>query len=364
MKSYNTKCIGCGVVLNDDENSLGYVPNYTQGKTKYCQRCFNIINYQKLCNDNLNVDELIKNFNDISFDGKIYIFHILDVFNLDRSVIDKMLNYKDKLTFVVNRIDCLPKSYNAQLTNEFIIKTIEDLGFDKPKIIYTSKNNNSSIKRLFKSVTEISNQKNKVIFIGHTNVGKSSLINAIKKANYLAEELTVSPFVNTTLNLKKNKIGNVEIIDTPGLPTITSILNYLSPQNVKKVTNFKNNRPTNFFLNPEQSIMLEGLGYLTYVAGEKANLTFYMSNELHLERVKEVNAEKNLSQMIKNSQKINYLDAQNTKFVEYEFRLDSTRKNNLSIDGLGLISLNKGMKIIRIKVKENVGVNLNKYAII
>lgn len=364
MKSYNSKCIGCGIVLNDDESSLGYVPNYVQGKTKYCQRCFNIINYQKLCNDNLNVDELIKNFNDISFEGKIHIFHILDVLNLDQTIIEKLLNYKDKLTFVVNRIDCLPKTYNAKVTNEYIVKTLEDYGFSNPQIIYTSKNNNSSIKRLFKAVSNVSKQKAKAIFVGHTNVGKSSLINALKKLNYQTEELTVSPFINTTLNLKKNKIGNIEIIDTPGLPTTSNILNYLSPSDVKKVTNFKNNRPINFFLNPEQSIMLEGLGYFTYVAGEQANITFYMSNELHLERVKEINAERNLTQLIKNKTKINYTDAPDTKFREYEFRLYSSNKNNLSIDGLGLISLNKGMKIIRIKVRENVGVNLNKYAII
>lgn len=364
MKSYNSKCIGCGVVLNDDPSSLGYVPNYIQGKTKYCQRCFNIINYQKLCNENLNIEELIKTFNDISFEGKIHIFHILDVLNLDQSIIDKMLNYKDKVTFIVNRIDCLPKSYNATSTNEYIVKTLEDKGFLRPQIIYTSKNNNSSVKRLFKAVSDVSKQKQKAIFIGHTNVGKSSLINAIKKINYQTEELTVSPFVNTTLNLKKNKIGNVEIIDTPGLPTTSNILNYLSPADVKKVTNFKNNRPINFFLNPEQCIMLEGLGYLTYVAGEQANFTFYVSNELHLQRVKEDNAERNLAQLMKNKSKINYLDAPDTKFKEYEFRLDATKKNNISIDGLGLISLNKGMKIIRIKVRENVGVNLNKYAII
>lgn len=364
MKSYNSKCIGCGIVLNDDVSSLGYVPNYVQGKTKYCRRCFDLINYQKLCNENLNIDTLIKTFNDISFEGKIHIFHILDVLNLDQSIIEKMLEYKDKLTFVVNKMDCLPKSYNTNLTNEYIIKTLEDYGFSNPEIIYTSKSNNSSIKRLFKAVSDISKKKQKSIFIGHTNVGKSSLINAIKKLNYETEELTVSPFINTTLNLKKNKIGNVEIIDTPGLPTTSNILNYLSPENIKKVTNFKNNRSINFFLKAEQSIMLEGLGYLTYVAGEQANITFYVSNELHLERVKEINAERNLDQFIKNKIKINYLDAPNTKFIEYEFRLYSSKKNNLSIDGLGLISFNKGMKIIRIKIKEGVGVNLNKYAII
>lgn len=89
------------------------------------------------------------------------------------------------------------------------------MDFDNPKILYTSKNNNSSLKRLYQKISMVNKQKLKAIFVGQTNVGKSSLINGIFKVNKLQPELTISPYVNTTINLKKIKIDKNEIIDTP-----------------------------------------------------------------------------------------------------------------------------------------------------
>lgn len=362
MKSYNVKCIGCGAYLNDDPTQLGFVQNFVLEKTKYCKRCFNLIHYQKLDNSALNFDVINQNFDSIKYENNLFIFHVLDVLNLDKSLLLEFVNSSNPICFVVNKMDCLPKQYNAKLTNDYITQTIQAYGFTNPSIIYTSKNNNSSIKKLYKLIETANKKKFKPIFIGKTNVGKSSLINALKRVNKQNEELTVSPFVNTTISFKKIKINKNEIIDTPGLFNPENITNYLSVENIKKVSNFKNNKQRNFFINPNQALMIENLAIIEYCDGTKANFTFYVSSEVSIERIKLINVEKNYSNNLNNSFKIQYLDKPNLK--EHVFELDPNLKHNISIDGLGLISLNKGIKLIKIKVHSNVGVNLNKYAII
>lgn len=365
MKSYNVKCLGCGATLNDNPNQLGYVINFQPQKTKYCYRCFNLIHYKKIDDSNLSLQEIKTNFLKLDFNNnKLYIFHIVDVLNLDKSLILDLLKYQDNLCFVVNKMDCFPKRYNTQLTNELIIKTITSYGFNNPCILYTSKNNNSSIKRLYQKVISVNKQKLKAIFVGYTNVGKSSLINALHKINDSKQELTISPFVNTTVDVVKTKIDKYEIIDTPGLCTSTNIMNYLAYANIKKLSNYKNSKQINFYINPDQALMFSGLGYLAYMQGQKANFTFYFSSEVNIKRVKPVNADKNLTSISNNPNEITYLDNAETEFVEHEYNLDPEKKHNISIDGLGLISLNQGIKLIKIKVRKDVGVSLNKYAII
>ena len=362
MKSYNKKCIGCGVILNDDPTRLGFVQNFDPEKTKYCKRCFNLIYYQTIDNSSLNHQEIEDNFKSIRYDKNICIFHVVDVLNLDKSLMLSFVDFENPLYFVVNKMDCLPKSYNAEITNDYIVKTIESYGFENPKILYTSKLNNSSIKRLYKTINDITKKKYKPLFIGNTNVGKSSLLNALKRVNKQSEELTVSPFVNTTVSFKKIKIDKNEIIDTPGLFQPTNITNYLSSKDIKKISNFKNNKPINFFINPNQTLMIDALAIISYLDGAKSNFTFYMSNSLKIERMKIENTEKNFVNALNNSDKVKYTD--NLELVEYTFNLDENHKHNISIDGLGLISLNKGIKLIKIKVRPEVGVYLNKYAII
>ena len=110
--------------------------------------------------------------------------------------------------------------------------------------------------------------------------------------------------------------------------------------------------------------MFSGLGYLSYLDGIKTTFPFYFSNEIKIKRMKTINADKNLAQAQTNNTEVSYLDQGNNEFINHEFKLDPNKKHNISIEGLGLISLNNGIKLITIRISKNVGVNLNKYAII
>ena len=362
MKSYNVKCLGCGAFLNDDPNQIGYVEKFEENKTRYCKRCFRLINYGEIDNSNLNVNAIYDEVKRIDLDKSVYIFHVVDVLDLSHTVLKEFINHQDKLCFVVNKMDCLPQRYNAQLTAEMIENTIKSFGYTNPKILYCSANNKTSIKRLFDAVKKTKDRKLKAMFVGCSNVGKSSLINRMCELNDVRPQLTISPYVNTTILLQKVKIDKFEIIDTPGLPVPNNILNYLTAKDVKKVMNYKNVRPINFSINPDQTLMLEGLARIDYVEGNKASFTFYTSNELKIQRMKTENADKNFLRRQELAQ-IQY-NVENPEFETHEFELNPERKHNLNISGLGLITLNKGISKIKVTVLKQVGVSITNYAII
>ena len=69
--------------------------------------------------------------------------------------------------------------------------------------------------------------KKKIIFIGRSNVGKSTIINALLKLNNLDDTLITNNSINTTVNLQQIKINKITIIDTPGYLSQGNLLMYL-----------------------------------------------------------------------------------------------------------------------------------------
>lgn len=362
MSSYNIKCIGCGNWLNNDINSVGYVPSFVQNKTKYCQRCFKLINYSEPIDSvisNSFVEDKLKKL-DLS---NSYVFLILDVLNLENSLIPhEIINNALNVFLVVNKVDCLPKKQNASLVDENINRIIQKHGFDNYEILYTSDKNNNSIKRLNNEIKKL-NPAKKIYFVGKTNTGKSTLINKLLALNKLESNLTVSSYMSTTMDFKKIKINRHEIIDTPGFLDSGNILNYVDSKKWSKVlVSKKPNAQINFYINPNQSIIIEKLFQLDYLEGSKTSFTFYVSKDLDIYRCKLDNANRNF-----NNNQVNRIEYKNPESVEYQelvFDLDQSKKYNISVDGLCLISIKNSAQKIRCKVNKNVKISLNEWAII
>ena len=180
-KSIKT-CSGCGVKLQD-ENVLqeGYT---TSLDNDICQRCFRMKNYGEY-----------------------------------------------KMILVLNKRDVLPKSVNENI----LIKYLEEKDIHFEEVIVVSVSKNYNIDYLLKKIKFHQTSKN-VYVVGHTNAGKSSLINKLIQ-NYSdnLQELTMSPLPSTTLNTVKIEINeHLTLIDTPGLVDSGSILNHVDTILVKK----------------------------------------------------------------------------------------------------------------------------------
>ena len=110
-----------------------------------------------------------------------------------------------------------------------------------------------------------------VYVVGHTNVGKSSLINKlIKNYSVNENELTISPLPSTTLNKIEIELNeNLVLIDTPGLVDRGNLVNYIDNDLLKKINPKKEIKPKTFQIKKNQCLVIDNLFRIDYVEGEK-----------------------------------------------------------------------------------------------
>ena len=71
-------------------------------------------------------------------------------------------------------------------------------------------------------------------------------------------ELTISPLPSTTLNTVEIEINEyLTLIDTPGLVDSSSIVNYISDEEFKKISPRKEIKPKTFQLRKGQSVIVD-----------------------------------------------------------------------------------------------------------
>ena len=328
------RCSGCGVLLQD-QNILqeGYT---TSLDNDICQRCFRMKNYgeyQVVTKSNEEYLDILKSV----AETKDLVLYVTDLLNLEKSVEEIRELIPNKMILVLNKIDVLPKS----VKEEKLINYLDSKNLHFEEVIVISANKNYNIDHLLKRIKFHQTSKN-VYVVGHTNAGKSSLINKLIK-NYSdnTQELTMSPLPSTTLNTVNIEINDhLTLIDTPGLVDVGSILNHVDGEMVKKINAKKEIKPRTYQLRKNQSIIVEDFLRIDYVEGEKNSFTLFVSNDLKVRRL--LNLFNN--EEIKDKNKITY----NVKYDE-----------DLVISGLGFVKIvNKG--VIDVYIDKDVDTFLRK----
>lgn len=320
-------CVGCGVKLqNENIMQEGYVTNL---ENNICQRCFRMKNYGEYQVVTKSNDEYIEILKAVS-KTKDLVLHIVDLLNVDKEInaIREYLN--NKMVLVLNKKDALPKS----IKDEKIIEYIKSLGINYADIVVISVNKNYNIDLLMQKIKKYKNS-NKVYVVGHTNTGKSSLINKlIKNYSENKEELNISPLPSTTLNKVEIVLNNnITLVDTPGLVDRGNIANYVEGNVLKKLISKKEIRPRTFQIKKGQCLVIDNICRIDYMEGERNSFTLYISNSL---KVKKLNANK--QEVMKNLSK-----------TTYELKY----KEDLVINGLGWIKIvNRG--IVDIYIDKNI----------
>ncbi len=214
------KCEGCGIEIQTlYHEEAGYLPENIviersiDKEPLLCQRCFKLKHYNQLLpievdsNFYSSLSKVVKDFNTV-----IYIVDIIDFDGTFRDDILKKLENKN-IILVVNKIDLLPKNIPYNLLKDWIYKRVrKKITIKKENIRMISTLDNFGINRLKKIIVD-SNEK-KVLIVGVTNTGKSSIINKLVKSNF-----TVSAYPGTTLKTLEAVIQdtNIKIYDTPGI---------------------------------------------------------------------------------------------------------------------------------------------------
>ncbi len=253
-----TKCKGCGISLQiENKNEPGFTPEI---KNELCERCFKLKNYNVLTSEGVKVnnEELIKKINKLD----AFVFFLTDFINIDTEVIKYYKKIKNKKVMVLTKADIIPKNikYNKLIAN---IKNLYEI---KEDIILTS----SKKKLNISTITNLCLENKKVIFVGFTNAGKSSLINSLTGSS-----ITVSKSQNTTQDIIKLNIDDVTIYDAPGL------MDDINRENIPK--NSINPRSYQF---PNKHYLL--INGIKLNIKENSNFTIYIDNEIEVLRRKEL----------------------------------------------------------------------------
>ncbi len=212
------KCMGCGAILqNTDKLKDGYTPKID---SKLCQRCFKIKNYgENIVNIKpINNEDIITKINK----EKGFVIFLLDFLNIYEEVITTYKKIKLPKIIVLTKSDLIPKN----ISKNTLINNLKNIYHIKEDIIYTSSKNKDNIN----FIKDIIFQEKKVYFLGYTNSGKSSLINALANS-----DLTISKRSNTTLDFIKIKTNEGIIFDTPGFVPNNFLDNMLPKKMIRPI---------------------------------------------------------------------------------------------------------------------------------
>ena len=346
-------CIGCGATIQTtDKTGLGFTPQSALEKgletgEVYCQRCFRLRHYNEITDVQLTDDDFLKLLHEVG-DSDALVVNVIDIFDFNGSVIPGLPRFVsgNDVLLVGNKKDILPKSVKPGKISQWLMERAHEEGLRPVDVVLTSAQNKHAIKEVIDKIEQYRKGRD-VYVVGVTNVGKSTLINAIiQEITGDQNVITTSRFPGTTLDKIEIPLDDGSYIyDTPGIIHRHQMAHYLTAKNLKYVSPKKEIKPKTYQLNPEQTLFLGGLGRFDFIAGEKQGFTAFFDNELKLHRTKLEGAsdfyDKHLGTLLtppNNKEKEEF-----PKLVQHVFTIKD--KTDLVISGLGWIRVTGTAKV-------------------
>lgn len=375
-------CIGCGAkIQTEDKNALGFLPagalkkkiaerdqmeavqagdegSEASIKTEdlYCQRCFRLRHYNEIAPTSLTDADFLRLLKGIGQHDAL-IVNVVDIFDFNGSLIPNLhkLTGGNDLLMVANKRDVLPKSLKVGKLTAWLREQAASRSLKPKDILVTSAQNKDDVAELMEAI-EYYRRGRDVYVVGVTNVGKSTLINAIiKSASGSEDVITTSRFPGTTLDKIEIPLDeDSALIDTPGIIHRGQMAHYLEPEDLKYVSPRKEIKPKTYQLNPEQTLFFGGLARFDFISGVRQGMTAYFDNEINVHRTKLEGAtefyEKHKGELLAPA-------LVGAKLVRREFKI--TDKSDIVFSGLGWVRVPQ-KAVVAAWVPEGVDVVVRK----
>ena len=346
-------CIGCGAAIQTtDKEQAGFTPSSALEKgletgQVYCQRCFRLRHYNEISDVNISDDDFIKLLHEVG-ESDALVVNVIDIFDFNGSVIPGLSRFVsgNDVLLVGNKKDILPKSVKDGKVTQWLTERAHEVGLRPVDVVLTSAQNKQAIKELMEKI-ESDRKGRDVYVVGVTNVGKSTLINAIiQEITGDKDIITTSRFPGTTLDKIEIPLDDGSyLFDTPGIIHRHQMAHYLTAKNLKYISPKKEIKPKTYQLNPGQTLFLAGLGRFDFISGERQGFTAFFENTLDLHRTKLAGADgfyqKHAGTLLvpPTSQEL----ADFPKLIRHEFSIKE--KTDVVFSGLGWIRVNEKAKI-------------------
>ncbi len=357
------KCPGCGCIIQFDKpDELGYLDFEVYQKRSenfLCERCYRLKHYNEV--------KVIKHEKDIDFNkiflevskNKNLLVYIVDAFDLTGSVLPNIneLFPNSKILVIANKYDLFMRSNRPTKLRKYIKEYLQtkDVSFDE--LLVTSSIEDRTIKPITDAINKLSIKNGKVIFVGISNVGKSTLINTLSKDSDNPLSFTTSNQVGTTLGLTPFEIGNISGYDTPGYYNVNQLTYYLDKKSLNLVMPKKFIKPRTYQLYSNDTIFINGICGICYTGEAKIGASFYVANTLMLYRTKSdmvtYFSEKNDTFTVPNEKEKDRLG--NMKLSKVILKADE----ELAISGVGFVSYNNDVELL-IYIYEKIAFEVRK----
>lgn len=346
-------CIGCGALIQTEEKEkIGYTPPSALEKglasgQLYCQRCFRLRHYNDITDVSLSDDDFLKLLHSVG-ESDALVVNVIDIFDFNGSIIPGLSRFVsgNDVLLVGNKQDILPKSVKASKVSQWLSERAHEVGLRPVDVVLTSAQNKQAIREVMAKIEQYRKGRD-VYVVGVTNVGKSTLINAIiQEITGDKNLITTSRFPGTTLDKIEIPLEDGSYIyDTPGIIHRHQMAHYLSANHLKYASPRKEIKPKTYQLNPEQTLFLAGLGRFDFLSGERQGFTAFFDNELQLHRTKLEGADdfyqKHVGQLLvpPTTKEL----AAFPELVRHEFTIQE--KTDVVFSGLGWIRVNGRAKV-------------------
>ncbi|MGD9604613.1 MAG: ribosome biogenesis GTPase YqeH [Bacilli bacterium] len=359
------RCEGCGAkIQTTDPNKKGFIKSDVYLKNPdnfYCERCFNLIHYNKNTEITYDEKDFLNNVKHIS-ESRSLVVHVVDIFDLDGTMIRNLNQYfpNNRILLVANKFDLFLDSVKIMRVKNYLDHYLLQNDIHVEKSLVLSSFNPKDIEILLNAIYKMQDDQDVYLF-GMTNVGKSSIINAISKHYSHNSLITVSNFISTTMDFIKISLPNKTfIIDSPGIINNHQVSYYLEKASLNTLTPKKFIRPATYQINPQQAIMLGGFCMIKFLSGFKSTFVVYVPPKLVVHRTKLENADAffkehqdDLLKIPNERERTKMGDLKTQKFIFSE------PKKDLYISGLGFVTL-IGEGEIEVIYYENIKVGLRE----